>query len=456
VLREAVFRERHVGVPSSEAIADAVAHERHRPVDGACVFDGLLLAGPASDADGVCGRKVEPSTLPVVRDDGQVSESGRCEQRPDVKTEAVGDHGERQPLGRHPIGERRERGIEGTVVQCEGDHVPVAAAERGGFRDEDVAEADLARVERPVDLGERSGPRGIRAEPLDEIHAHVVQTDGPVEVHDHGADGQHRRRVAAWDHARMDLAERIVAASLEGERVRADVVEGGEFLEIDGLLVALSNLPAPELNGTRVVREPDDPSAALDAARDVFRSRGHPFFGIEIEVGRHPAMEDAVRAGELRRVEAWPTMAVSIPLLPAEDIPAGVEIRHVREDVELEAVRTVEVETFGTPAEIAERFIGRKMLTDSRVRMFTAWIDDEPVGEASAYLLHDTVGIFGVGVVKSARRRGIGAALTLRAARAFEDRTDLAWLQPSEMARRMYEGQGFRRVSDWEVWAAER
>jgi ribosomal protein S18 acetylase RimI-like enzyme len=252
----------------------------------------------------------------------------------------------------------------------------------------------------------------------------------------------------------MDLAERIVAASLEGERVRAQVVEGGEFVEVDGLLVALSNLPAPELNGTRVIREPDDPSAALDAAREVFRSRGHPFFGIEIEVGRHPAMEDAVRAAGLRRVEAWPTMAVSIPLLPAEDLLAGVEIRLVREDVELEAVRTVEVETFGTPAEIAERFVGRKMLTDPRVRMFTAWIDDEPVGEASAYLLHDTVGIFGVGVVESARRRGIGATLTLRAARAFDDRTDLAWLQPSEMARRMYEGQGFRRVSDWEVWAA--
>ena len=254
----------------------------------------------------------------------------------------------------------------------------------------------------------------------------------------------------------MDLADRIVAAGLEGERVRAHVVEGGEVVEVDGLLVAFSNLPAPELNGTRVVHEPDDPPAALEAARAVFRSRGHPFFGIEIEAGRHPAMEDAVRAAGLRRVETWPAMAASISLLPAEDVPEGVEIRHVRDDHDLAAVRAVEVEAFGTPVEIAERFVGRKMLEDPRVRMFTAWTDDEPVGEASAYLLDDTVGIFGVGVVESARRRGIGAALTLRAARAFDDRTDLAWLQPSDMARRMYEGQGFRRVSDWEVWAAPR
>jgi GNAT superfamily N-acetyltransferase len=252
----------------------------------------------------------------------------------------------------------------------------------------------------------------------------------------------------------MELADRVMEASLEGERVRAEVIDGGEVLEVGGLLVALSNLPAPELNGARVIREPDDAPAALDAAREVFRSRGHPFFGIEIEVGRHPAVEEAVRAAGLRRVEAWPAMAVSPASLPEEALPAGVEIRLVRDEHELDAVRAVEVATFGTPAEIAEGFVGRRMLYDPRVRMFTAWIDGEPVGEASAYLLHDTVGIFGVGVVEHARRRGIGAALTLRAARAFEDRTDLAWLQPSAMARRMYERQGFRRVSDWQVWIA--
>ena len=253
----------------------------------------------------------------------------------------------------------------------------------------------------------------------------------------------------------MDLADRIVAAGLEGERVRAEVVEGGEVLEVDGLLVSLSNLPASELNGTRVIHEPDDPATALEAARVVFRGRGHPFFGIEVEVGRHPAMERAIRAAGLRLVDGWPTMAAPILDLPMERAPAGVEIREVRHRRDLEAVREVEVATFGTPRDIAERFVGPRMLEDARVRMFTAWIDGEPVGESSASLLHDTVGIFGVGVLEGARRRGIGAALTLRAARAFEDRTDLAWLQPSDMARAMYAALGFRPVSDWEVWIAK-
>ena len=254
----------------------------------------------------------------------------------------------------------------------------------------------------------------------------------------------------------MDVADRIVAAGLEGERVRAEVVEGGEVVEVADLLVSLSNLAAPELNGTRVIREPDDPAAALGAAREIFRSRGHPFFGIEIEIGRHPSVEAAIRSAGLRQVDAWQTLAAPIADLPAETRPVDTEILDVREERDLEAVRAVEIAAFETPPEIAEGFVGRRMLEDERVRMFTAWIDGEPVGEASAYLLHDTVGIFGVGVVESARGRGIGAALTLRAARAFEGRTDLAWLQPSDLARRMYGRLGFRPVSDWEVWAARR
>jgi GNAT superfamily N-acetyltransferase len=252
----------------------------------------------------------------------------------------------------------------------------------------------------------------------------------------------------------MDVAARVASAALEVERIRAEAVEGGEVVELGGLVVALTNLPAPELNGTRVAWEPGDPVAALVAARDVFRSRGHPFFGIEIEVGRHPGVERAIRAEGLVRIEAWPAMAAAIDDLPDVPTPPGLEIRAVTSDRDLDPIRSVEVATFGAEPYVAERFMGPGMLRDDRIRMFTAWVDDRPVGEASAYLVDGTVGLFGVGVVEPARRRGIGAALTARAARAFDDRADLAWLQPSNMARRLYERLGFRTVSSWEVWIA--
>ncbi len=252
----------------------------------------------------------------------------------------------------------------------------------------------------------------------------------------------------------MDIADRIAAAALGAERVRSAVVEGGEVIEVDGLVVTLTNLPAPELNGTRVAREPEDPPDALERAREVFRSRGHPFFGIEIETGRHPGVEAAILGAGLVRVESWPAMAVAVASLPDMATPAGVEIRRVTGPGDLDAVRSIETLTFGTPPAVAERFIGRGQLEEEGVETFTAWREGEPVGAATAYLVDGTVGVFGVGVVEAARRRGIGAALTGRAARAFGDRADLAWLQPSGMARRLYEALGFETVSRWEVWIA--
>jgi hypothetical protein len=451
---ELVLRERDVRVSSAEPIADAVADECHRPVRITCALDGLLLAGPAPDARRVGRDERERSPIPRVGDDREVVQAGRCEERFDVEAEAVRDDGEREPFVRGPGCERSERGVDRTVRQCERDQLLVVGAERRGFSLEDVAQPDRSGLERMVDPGEVTIARCVGSEPSQQIDSDIVQAHGAVEVHHDRSDRQHPSRLAAWEHARMDLAERIVAAGLEGERVRAEVVEGGEVLEVDGLLVALSNLPASELNGTRVMRDPDDAPTALEAARAVFRARGHPFFGIEVEVGRHPAVEAAIRAAGMRCVDAWPTMAAPIADLPPEQVLDGVTIREARHEGDLEAVRSVEVATFGTPRDIAEGFVGTRMLEDDRVKIFTAWIDGEPVGEASGYLLHDTVGIFGVGVVEATRRRGIGAALTLRAARAFPDQTDLAWLQPSDMARTLYGALGFRPVSDWEVWIA--
>jgi GNAT superfamily N-acetyltransferase len=250
----------------------------------------------------------------------------------------------------------------------------------------------------------------------------------------------------------VDVADRVAASALEAERIRALTVEGGEVLEVEGLVVTLTNLPAPELNGVRVADAPLDPPGALAAAEQLFLERGHRFFGIEVEVGRHPTVEEAIREAGLERVEAWPAMAVAVGGLPEAPTPAGLTIRSVTEASDLSPIRALEVQAFGTAPDVAERFIGPGLLTDDHVRAFTAWLDGEPVGEAFAYRTGTTVGIFGVGVLAGVRRRGIGTALTLAAARAFGDAADLVWLQPSTMAERLYERLGFRTVSRWEVW----
>lgn len=247
-------------------------------------------------------------------------------------------------------------------------------------------------------------------------------------------------------------ANRIAAAVVEGLSRRALAVDGGEVIEIDGLVVALTNLPDPAINGACVANDPSDPDAALAAAEEEFRRRRHPFFGIELERGRHPELEEAARRAGLVLLFSHPAMAARTDDLGRPTAPEGVEIARVLEDADLAALRAVDLEAFGGDPAVTDRFLGPRMIANRDNRSFLMRNSGEAVGAGAAWLLQGTVGIFGVGVVERARRRGIGAALTLTAAHAFGDAADLAWLHPSEMARSLYGSLGFRTVSEWDIW----
>jgi GNAT superfamily N-acetyltransferase len=105
---------------------------------------------------------------------------------------------------------------------------------------------------------------------------------------------------------------------------------------------------------------------------------------------------------------------------------------------------------FGSSLEISERVFAPGLVGVEGTRAFLAWRGTEPVGGAVAQEGAGATGVFGVGVVPQARGRGIGAALTVAAVRAFP--ADLAWLVPSDLARPMYERLGFRDLETWEVW----
>jgi ribosomal protein S18 acetylase RimI-like enzyme len=247
-------------------------------------------------------------------------------------------------------------------------------------------------------------------------------------------------------------AERIEAAVVEGLSRRALAVDGGEVIEVDGLVVALTNLSDPSINGVCVVSEPADPDAALASAEEEFRRRGHAFFGIELERGRHPELEEAVKRAGLALLFSHPALAVRTADLVPPTSSEDVDIARVVDGAGLAEMRAVDLEAFGGDPTVTERFLGAGMIASEQNRSFLARSGERAVGAGTGWLLRGTVGIFGIAVVERARRRGIGAALTLRAAHAFGDAPDLAWLHPSEMARSLYETLGFRAVSEWDIW----
>jgi ribosomal protein S18 acetylase RimI-like enzyme len=251
-----------------------------------------------------------------------------------------------------------------------------------------------------------------------------------------------------------EVGERIALGFAEAERQRRANVPGAEVLEIDGLLLAFSNVPDPPVNSTLVITEPSDPPAALAAAEAAFRDRDR-VFGMDVAVGRHPSVDRAVRSAGFSLLFSWPAMAVQVDGLPERSLPEGVRVEPVTDARGTSAVARVERSLLDpaeleSGSEIADRFYGPAAIGGEGSRTFVAWEGDEPVGIASAHLRDGAIGILGVGVTPRARGHGIASALSVIAARAFP--ADLAWLHAAEGAQSLYAQLGFREVAEWEVW----
>jgi ribosomal protein S18 acetylase RimI-like enzyme len=213
----------------------------------------------------------------------------------------------------------------------------------------------------------------------------------------------------------------------------------------------LANLPDPQLNGVFVEREPSDPAAAVAAAEIEYRKR-RMVFGLDLQAGRHLSVDVAIRSAGLERILERPGMAADLSELADAPVPDGLTISLVRDATAAQAMVDVGTESFGDDPEIGAAFYGPGAFGIEGSKTFLAWDGDRAVAISSGYLFQGAVGVFGVGVVPDARRRGIGAAMTATAARAFGEVADMVWLHPSDMAMSLYERLGFRRACEWEVW----
>lgn len=151
----------------------------------------------------------------------------------------------------------------------------------------------------------------------------------------------------------------------------------------------------------------------------------------------------------LWRTEPWflrRPAPVSAPAPPELEI---VRVSTPREVEEFEAVSVQGFEHEG--ASIPPGTIHPpSVLDEPRMAMFTARVGGRAVGAAMAYVSEDAVGVFGVTVVASARRRGYGTALTCA---AMLPETGLpSVLAPSPEGVPLYLRLGYTRVGELSIW----
>jgi GNAT superfamily N-acetyltransferase len=242
------------------------------------------------------------------------------------------------------------------------------------------------------------------------------------------------------------LTERIRTAQADAWQAEGRLREpyGGGAVELPGVRLMASGLPQAKWNNGDV-----DDAELVDVrvVRAWYAERGVPW-GLRV-----PSGTDWSHGSRLFTKRCMGLAAEDFETVPP---PARVEIGRAGPS-DLDIVATVDAAAFQEELEASRVWIAPQL--DSRAFCCAlASLEGEPVGVAVSVATDDRagpcVGIFGVGVVEPARRRGIGAALTSwLLERAFAAGAELAHLNPeTEEAARLYARMGFVETPGFDVY----
>ena len=241
------------------------------------------------------------------------------------------------------------------------------------------------------------------------------------------------------EHDLVHVADENFIASF---RKLAQHVAHGETHEAGSVFSFTTGLPLSLFNGCVVTQEaqPSELAASVAwvAAREV------PFCVWIAEKLVAGLAEVPTNYGLEPAVSLYPGMV----LHPIPDAPAlGVGVSVVEPSLD-EFIGVLEES--GLRAELAQRLISPAFAADPDVRLFVGRLDGKPVGTSIAIRSRDASGVYNVGTLPEARRRGVGSAVTWAAVGAGSAwGCDTVVLQSSVMAISMYEDMGFRTVAPY-------
>jgi GNAT superfamily N-acetyltransferase len=232
-------------------------------------------------------------------------------------------------------------------------------------------------------------------------------------------------------------------------RKLAEHVSKGKTQEDGSVFSFITGLPLSLFNGCVVTQEAS--SAELAASLAWVVARDVPF-SVWIAEKLAPGLADVpISFGLERDPSLYPGMVLH-PIPQARPQRPGVAVVPISEPRLDEFINVLE--EGGLSAELAHRLISPSFAADSDVRLFVGRLDGRPVGTSIAIRSRDASGVYNVGTLPVARRRGVGSALTwaaVEAGRAWG--CDTIVLQSSIMGLSMYSDMGFRTVAPYVAFA---
>jgi len=226
-------------------------------------------------------------------------------------------------------------------------------------------------------------------------------------------------------------------------------------IEFPGIIGLATIVPHPVFNGAVLTRAPGADAAALQAALApelARRATGGTWW-----LGARASDKDTrVRLSDLglKADHTAPAMALAPEdLAPGGNIE-GFEIWLASTRAERELFGHTAGAAFGFPSglipALARMELGPPPEALSAQRRYIGYLDDQPVAVSANLVSRGVVGIYAVATLPEARGRGIGAAMTRRAAQdGFAAGATAAVLQASPMGQPVYARMGFRTIGEY-------
>ena len=248
------------------------------------------------------------------------------------------------------------------------------------------------------------------------------------------------------------LLTRCLENTFERFRRSARAADDRLLVEKDGLLLIAAD-GLPWITNATVTRVPRDPTATLARASTFFAERALGW-GLKAAGEAAAAIAAAAEAAGLVPGERLPGMLL-MPLAGEPPAVPDLEIRVVRDPRELAAFNATSATGFGGGEDQFALIYQPAVLDAPDSTLYLGYLEGAPVATAVRNTSHRIAGIGGVSTIPAARRRGIGEAITWRAALdGVAEGCIASFLESTEMGYSLYERMGYRRVIDFHTWEA--
>jgi len=233
----------------------------------------------------------------------------------------------------------------------------------------------------------------------------------------------------------------------------AGMVPGGVFEKVGG--VALVRTGIPGFNMAFALAGPFFPMEISRAVQRLYSRDKFPW-SLVTTVSTSGSMEPLISKYRLAQ-SVEPCMVLSPIPGRCPSPPEGLDIRPVEDRDEMLTFSRTGATAFGMPTAkldvLADGMANGISDGSFRGGCYLGYFDGKPVATSLRYTSGRVAGVYFVATAKEYRRRGIGEAMTWRAAvDGRKEKCAISVLQASEMGRPVYEGMGYRTVTNYQIW----